>query len=527
MKRTAIYARISDDAEGKALGVTRQIKECQDLVQRLGWLLGADPYVDNDISASTGKPRPAYQHMLADIEAGKVDAVVVWALDRLHRRPIELEHFIALVERKGVALANVSGDVDISTDDGQLHARIMGAVAANEARKIGRRIKSKQAQLREAGMPFGGGIRCFGWGVDRLTPVETEQAEIAKMVAWVLAGRSVHSLVQDLQDREVPTVSAWMQANPSKRRPPDKKPVQGRPWSQTSVKTLLTKPRLAGLLTYQGEIVGTGAWEPVIDRETFDRLQVALKHRSPATRKAHRGRRYLLSGIAVCGTCGTGLQVGSSPDGKAEHRRYRCPTVAAGTTRGSGVLHGGRNMRHLDGHVVDALLVALDVMRLAPDEGEPLPDPGPQIDALRERLNAAADLFADGQISAEQFTRVSSRLRPQIDALDVTRPDAGAETLLDWYVGTRDPDDARDAYLALPLEQQRRVLVTTLGPRGSIVVDPAAVLNHGFDASTVQVTWQLGTPADPETRADAYQRLRATDAVHDGPAQTLAEPVPA
>lgn len=70
-------------------------------------------FIDNDVSATRGTKRPGYEDLLARIEAGDVDAVVVWALDRLHRRPIELEHFITLVERHRVALANVAGDVDL------------------------------------------------------------------------------------------------------------------------------------------------------------------------------------------------------------------------------------------------------------------------------------------------------------------------------------------------------------------------------------------------------------------------------
>ena len=71
-------------------------------------------YVDNDTSATNGKHRPAYEKMLTDIREGAVGAVVCWDLDRLHRRPIELESFMALADEKHLALATVSGDVDLS-----------------------------------------------------------------------------------------------------------------------------------------------------------------------------------------------------------------------------------------------------------------------------------------------------------------------------------------------------------------------------------------------------------------------------
>jgi len=75
-----------------------------------------------------------------DIALGRLDVLEsldgvepgLWALDRLHRRPVELEQFMDLAERRGVLLASVAGEVDLSTGDGQFHARIMGAVAAKE-----------------------------------------------------------------------------------------------------------------------------------------------------------------------------------------------------------------------------------------------------------------------------------------------------------------------------------------------------------------------------------------------------------
>ena len=72
----AIYARISSDPEGTMLGVTRQVTDCRALAERRGWRV-ADTYIDDDVSAYKGKPRPQYRRMLDDMRAGAVDAVVV------------------------------------------------------------------------------------------------------------------------------------------------------------------------------------------------------------------------------------------------------------------------------------------------------------------------------------------------------------------------------------------------------------------------------------------------------------------
>jgi DNA invertase Pin-like site-specific DNA recombinase len=86
----AIYARISSDQDGTGLGVARQVKECRALAESRGWTV-VEEFVDNDISAYSGKTRPQYQRMLTAMRDGRVTAVIVYHLDRLTRRPKELE----------------------------------------------------------------------------------------------------------------------------------------------------------------------------------------------------------------------------------------------------------------------------------------------------------------------------------------------------------------------------------------------------------------------------------------------------
>src|SRR5688500_9937702 len=103
MTRAAVYLRQSLDRSGEGAAVDRQRPGCRKLCEQRGW----EPveYVDNDVSASTGKVRPAYARMLADVSAGRIGAVVSWDLDRLHRRPVELEHFINLADLHRIELA--------------------------------------------------------------------------------------------------------------------------------------------------------------------------------------------------------------------------------------------------------------------------------------------------------------------------------------------------------------------------------------------------------------------------------------
>jgi site-specific DNA recombinase len=168
-RAAAVYARISQDGEGSGLGVKRQEADCRELAERRGWPI-AEVFVDNDVSAYNGKGRASYKRLLADIEAGRVDAVIVWHLDRLHRQPKELETFIEVCQQAGVTdVATVTGNLDVGNDDGLFQARILTAVAAKESADKARRIRRKHEELAANGHPLGGVAVPFGYRYVRPT----------------------------------------------------------------------------------------------------------------------------------------------------------------------------------------------------------------------------------------------------------------------------------------------------------------------------------------------------------------------
>jgi len=283
-RAAAIYARISQDREANLLGVTRQIADCTADAARRGWPI-AEVYVDDDLSAYRGKHRPAYRRMLEDIRSGLIDAVVVWHLDRLHRHPKELEEFFEVCATAGVnQLASVSGDVDLSTGDGQFHARIQGAVARKESDDKSRRAKRKHLEIAQAGR-WSGSPRAFGYdSAGKIVPEEA--AVIREMARRLLAGESLRTLVKDLDARQVPT-------------------LRGARWCMQTLRSILKRPALAGLRTLRGEVVTRGVWEPILSEEDSARVRALLA--DPNRRLTRPARTYLLKGFLYCGVCGTKL----------------------------------------------------------------------------------------------------------------------------------------------------------------------------------------------------------------------------
>src|SRR5690606_14718538 len=161
MTRAAIYARISRD-DGSALGVSRQAEDCRALIERHGWTAGPE-FVDNDVSAYSGRRRPQYDALLEAVAAGEVEAIVAWHPDRLHRSPRPLEVSIDLSESTGCKVATVqAGELHLSAASGRMTARVVGAVARHESEQQAERMRRQKRQAAEMGLP-GTGYRPFGY----------------------------------------------------------------------------------------------------------------------------------------------------------------------------------------------------------------------------------------------------------------------------------------------------------------------------------------------------------------------------
>jgi site-specific DNA recombinase len=433
--------------------VARQEQDCRAVAAQRGWRI-VGVYVDNDVSASTGKPRPAYRRLLDDLSEGLIDAVIVWDLDRLHRRPVELEEFLDLADRYRVALASVGGDVDLATPQGRMVARIKGAVARQEVEQISRRLRRRQLELAQAGKVSSGGIRPFGYTKDRMHVVGHEAEIIREAASRVLVGESLGGIAADLTARGIAT-------------------VRGGPWSRTALRELLLRPRIAGLRQYQGAVIGQAAWPPILDRETYEGLRAVLNHPQRRPPGLTNARKHLLSGIATCGVCSSPLKIHHG--GPSAPLAYSCQQRGCGKVR--------RSLHHLD-EFVTALVIA----RLAKANIQPPTDIsdglGEQIAAVEARLEEVAITFADDpDVTAEQVRVMSRRLRNTLDHLQTRHADRMRSTVLTGVEGV----DLARTWASLSLSR-RRAIISVLAE--SVIVLPTVRRGRGFDPSRIDIRWR-------------------------------------
>lgn len=484
---TAIYARISDDRQEGA-GVQRQLEDCRALAKRKGWQPVVE-FKDNDISAFTGKVRPSYQAMLAKVKAGELDRIVVWHVDRLYRRPGELEDLVQLADQGRVQIHSVnSGELDLGNSDGRLVARMLVGVAAKESEDKSRRIKRAKQQAREKGLPSGG-QRPFGWKATwaldaagkrrRLLTEDPREASIIRAATTsLLAGASLNEVARRWNEAGVPQTQTG-RSN----------------WTAQLVRQVVSNPRLAGLMGHRvlqpaadgvGQrylpwaVVGEASWPGIIDRKQWEQLQALLSQRGAAGHMPRR--RSLLTGLVTCSTCGdTLVRAGARGRDGQSRKVWRC--------MGKGGGHGSIGATELEGLLTEATLQRADtaslttIVREQGRQGKQAAQLVAQLEELERSMDAAAASFAAGRLPIRAFEHASAEIQHTQGALQGRLGSLTATATLEPYAGK--PGVLRTAWPGLSTDQQRAIIAAALG---RVTVSPALTPGRpSFDKARVRI----------------------------------------
>jgi DNA invertase Pin-like site-specific DNA recombinase len=465
-RQAAIYCRISSDQEGDRLGVGRQEEDCRRHCVSKGWEV-VEVYVDNDVSAFSGRTRPAYARMLDDVRVGRVNALVAWQLDRLYRRVVDLEYLITLCEFSGCLMATPFGDVDLASTQGRTMARYMavGAMAESELKR--ERIRRKHLELAQKGRMAGGADRPFGYEEDRRT-IRLEEAEVLRDgISRVLAGDSLRSIAIEWNRRGI-------------------KSVRGGEWSVHVLKRMLLSARIAGLRDHPEVGPVEAEWAGIITPETREQLKAILSDPSRRLNQIGPGRTYLLTGgLGYCSLCGSKLVARPRRNGR------RCYVCATGPGfKGCGKIR--QLAEPLESFVRDAVLHALAGPGLAraleaasgEDERE-----RSLFEALRgheARREELAAMYAAGEVSRATFIQTDRQVSAHVeDARRELASSARTRTLARLPAGA---DDLKRVWEKEELDWRRALLSAVLE---RVEVGSAVKGRNFFDPGRVRIIWRF------------------------------------
>ena len=386
--RAVIYARTSLDKSGEGAGVQRQLADCRAYAKRKKQTVIAE-YVDNSKSAMNGN-RPEFERLLADVEAGGIDTIIVWAADRFYRRVTELERIIDALGDVPVEALH-SGAIDLSSPQGRMVARILGSVAQAEVEQKGLRQQRANQQRAEAGISRSA-RRPFGWkkAGEGFEPDPVEGPAVADGYRLLLAGVSLSQIARE-----------WNAQGLTGSR--------GGAWTQARVSAVLRAPRHGGLVHYQGKVQPVeNAEGSLVTEDVWKAAQSVLNdpRRNPNANGGGRPAGAVLTGLAECYRCGSTVRPASnSVDAGKSRAAYRYLTYACNDN------HVSWRREELDALVVPEILAQLEanleVLRAAELERQAAAadtkGPRAEVDRLRRQQADLATMLADGTLDAAAY----------------------------------------------------------------------------------------------------------------------------
>jgi len=325
--RCAIYTRKSSD-EGlqqdfNSLDAQREAAEAYVASQKAeGWVCLPDRYDDGGFTGGNME-RPGLQRLLADIDAGKVDCVVVYKVDRLSRSLMDFAKIVETFERHNVSFVSVTQHFNTTNSMGRLTLNILLSFAQFEREIIGERIRDKIAASRQRGK-WTGGTPILGYDVDRssggprLVINPEEASRVCQIFELYVELGSLLPVVAELERRDWRN-KAWTTRDGRARG--------GLPFDKCRLYNVLTNVLYVGKVQHKGDVYA-GEHDPILSDELFTRVQQQLQRNGRNGTVEHRNRHgALLRGLLFCKACGRAMSHTFTTRGNRRYRYYTCTTV--------------------------------------------------------------------------------------------------------------------------------------------------------------------------------------------------------
>jgi site-specific DNA recombinase len=319
--RCAIYTRKSTEVglEQDFNSLDAQREACLAYIQSQrheGWKCLPTRYDDGGFSGGNME-RPALKRLLADVEAGKIDCLVTYKIDRLSRSLLDFARIIGNFEKHHVSFVSITQQFNSATSMGRLVLNVLLSFAQFEREIISERTRDKIAATRRKGK-WSGGLPVLGYDVDpqvlRLVVNPKEANRVRAIFDLYLKHQALLPVVQELERRGWRT-KAWVTRKGRK--------MGGQPFVKTNLHKLLTNATYSGKLRYKKEL-HNGEHPAIVDPVKWQKVQVLLKrHRHKGSTERNRSGA-ILKGLLYCRPCGCAMSPTYSSKGSKRYRYYVC-----------------------------------------------------------------------------------------------------------------------------------------------------------------------------------------------------------
>src|SRR6184192_3808443 len=294
-KRCAIYTRKSSEEglEQEFNSLQAQNEACEAYIRSQrheGWVLAKTRYADGGFSGGNME-RPALQRLLADIQGGRIDIIVVYKVDRLTRSLADFARLVEIFDTQGMSFVSVTQQFNTTSSMGRLTLNVLLSLAQFEREVTGERIRDKIAASKKKGMWMGGNVPLGYDANERTLVINPAEAETVRRIFALYRELGCVRRVKEEADRLGLRTKGSMTAKGAQRG--------GTQFSRGHLYTLLSNPIYTGHIAHKGEL-HPGQQAALIDDESWSavRDQLAantINHR----RRAKAADPSLLAGLLV------------------------------------------------------------------------------------------------------------------------------------------------------------------------------------------------------------------------------------
>ncbi len=318
--RCAIYTRKSTDEglDRDFNSLDNQREAAENYVksqQGEGWEVLSDRYDDGGFTGGN-MDRPALQRLLADIETGRVDRVIVYKIDRLSRSLLDFAKLADFLEKHRVSIVSVTQQLDTSTSMGRLTLNMLLSFAQFEREMVSDRTRDKMRAARRRGK-WTGGMPRLGYDVapeGRRLVINQEEAEQVRAIFSLYAENPSLVAVSQELNRRGWRRKCWKTKKGEWR--------DGKPWDVANLRRMLTDPLYSGKMTLGTETF-QGEHEAIVPKALFQKVQDHMKGRGRET-AARNQEAALLAGLLRCAACDAAMVHSWTRRSGRLHRYYVC-----------------------------------------------------------------------------------------------------------------------------------------------------------------------------------------------------------
>ncbi|EJA6689685.1 TPA: recombinase family protein [Clostridioides difficile] len=316
-KKVAIYCRVSTTEQAEeGYSIDEQNIKIREYCEREGHEI-YNLYEDRGISGKNITNRPGIKQLLQDATENKFDLVIVWKLNRISRKLLDILNIVELLNKHNIAFRSLTENFETETPSGKLQLNIMGAIGEFERETIAENVKMGLLARAKEGRWNGGVVL----GYD-LVELNNE-------------GKKRKNTVLKINEKEANTVRRIFElysqghgykAVVNRINKEGHKTKRNGEFAVSTVKEILQNPVYIGKIRYNvrqdwskkrrnninaNPILSDGIHEPIIDVETWNKVQVILKERSKKHNKVY-DCEFPLTGILKCPVCGAGMTINRS-----------------------------------------------------------------------------------------------------------------------------------------------------------------------------------------------------------------------